>query len=176
MKKPPDKRPSLAALQSQIMAGAPAGWRPDDSKFPLAFMSEKARPPRKEGVKNKTPEADSQAEIVSYLRRCCPSVIVAASLNGELRPTGDMGKFYGWIAKLKARGMLSGDPDLRLTWYPSRCIFIEKKRAKGGRTSEAQDDVGARLRAQGFPVYVLEGGIDELREIIKKENIPCMER
>ena len=164
-----DKRPSLAALQAAMSVYAPPGGM----VRPPAFMSEIPRAPRK--APNRHQEHDSQSEIVAYLRRVCPNVLVVASLNGELRPTGDMGKFYGWIAKLKSRGMVSGDPDLRLTWYPSRCIFIEKKREKGGKTSDAQIMVGDKLRAQGFAVYTLAGGIDELREIIVKEGIPCLD-
>ena len=163
------RRPTLAELQQQMNMYAPKeglAWKPK-------FMDQTPRAART--APNKTPEADSQAEIVAYLRRCCPSVLVAASLNGELRPTGDMGKFYGWVAKLKSRGLLSGDPDLRLTWYPSRCIFIEKKRKKGGTTSKAQESVHATLTAQGFKVYTMPGGIDEMREIIAKEGIPCLE-
>ena len=124
-------------------------------------------------MKNKSEEHDMQAAVVHYLHKLCPSVLVAASLNGELRPTGDMGKFYGWMNKLKSRGMLTGDCDLRLTWFPSRCIFIEMKRRNGGVVSDAQDTVGDRLKAQGFPVYVLERGVDGLKEIIRREGIPC---
>ena len=168
-----DKRMTLTQLQAAYNMYKPHDQ--DPAKLP-AFMHEKARAPRNESVKNNHEEHDSQATIVTYLKRVCPSVLISASLNGELRPTGDMGRFYGWINKLKARGMLTGDPDLRLTWHPHRCIFLEKKRRQGGNTSGAQKIVHDILRSQGFPVYVLPGGIEEMREIIKKEEIPCIER
>lgn len=165
-----DRRPSLAQLQAAMNAFAPDGGM----KRPPDFMKLKPRAPSTKPRQHQ--EHDSQAEIVTYLKRCCPAVTVSASLNGELRPTGDMGRFYGWIAKLKARGMLTGDPDLRLTWSPSRCIFIEKKREKGGKLGDAQITVGDKLRADGFAVYTMAGGIDELKEIIKTEGIPCLGR
>lgn len=167
---------SLRDAQLSVMSQAPSGFVNAESKFPIPFLEETPRAVRAPGVKNKHEEHDSQAEIVRYLRQCCPSVLVSSSANGELWPLSqqiDKGRFYGWMNKLKNRGLLTGDPDLRLTWFPSRCIFIEKKRAKGGVTSDAQIEVGARLRAQGFAVYTLAGGIDELKEIIRRENIPC---
>lgn len=166
------KRPTLAQLQAQFKAGMPHDQ--DPSKIP-AWMNKKPRDARKPGVKNKSEEHDDQAAVVSYLRKLCPDVLVSASLNGELRPMGDMGKFYGWVSKLKTRGMLTGDCDLRLTWAPARCIFIEMKKRSGGVVSEAQNTVGDKLRAQGFKVYTLSTGIDGLKDIIKTEDIPCRE-
>lgn len=164
-----DKRPTLADLQTAMNYGRPA----EGFAHKPSFMDKTPRAAPKQPRQHE--EHDSQGQIVTYLRQCCPDVTVAASLNGELRPTGDMGRFYGWIAKLKARGMLSGDPDLRLTWFPRRCIFIEKKREKGGKLGDAQITVGDKLRAQGFHVYVMEGGIEQMREIIRLENIPTLD-
>lgn len=175
MRTPKDKKPSLAAIQAQIRASAPHGWTNATSKAPLAFMDKTPRAARAPGLKNKTQEHDDQTAVVTYLKKLCPDVLVSSSLNGELRPTGDMGRFYGWVAKLKARGMLTGDCDLRLTWKPQRCIFIEMKKKKGGVVSDAQSTVGQILTKQGFAVYVLSTGIDGLKEIIRKEAIPCLE-
>ena len=167
---------TLAQIQAQIRAQAPDGWKNSESKFPLAFMDKTPRAPRKEGVKNKQEEHDEQAAVVKYLKTFCPEVLVSAGLSGELRPLGDMGKFYGFIAKLKSRGLLTGALDLRLTWSPSRIIFIEMKKKKGGVVSDAQNIVANTLTKQGFTVYFLHGGVNELREIIAKENIPCLEK
>lgn len=172
MKKFRDKRPSLQQLQDQFRASMPHDQ--DPSKLPV-WMLETPRAPRKEGVRNKSEEHDDQAAVVKYLHTFCPQVLVAASLNGELRPMGEMGKFYGWIKKLKSRGMLTGDSDLRLTWYPRKCAFIEMKKRKGGVTSEAQEKVRNTLLAQGFPVYILNTGIDGLKQIIKQAAIPCLD-
>lgn len=166
-------RPTLQQLQDQFRAGMPSDQDPE--KIPV-WMLETPRAPRKEGVKNKSEEHDDQAEVVTYLKKLCPQVLVSASLNGELRPMGDIGKFYGWIKKLKSRGMLTGDMDMRLTWSPKQCIFIEMKKRKGGVTSDAQVTISGILRQQGFTVYVLNTGVDGLKEIIKEQNIPCLEK
>lgn len=167
------KRPTIKQLQDSFNLYAPKNL--DPAKLP-AFMHEKAREPSTKRRKHE--EHDSQTEVVRYLHNFCPAVLVASSLNGELWPMSqhiDKGRFFGWMNKLKNRGMLPGDADLRLTWSPSRCIFIEKKRSKGGKLEIAQIEVGDRLRAQGFSVYVMEGGIEELKEIIIKEKIPCID-
>ena len=49
------------------------------------------------------------------------------------------------------------------------------KRESGGVTSEAQKLVHEQRKAQGFHVYTLAGGIDEFKEIISLEGIPCNE-
>lgn len=172
------KRPTLQQLQDQFRAGMPS----DASNVRLpAYMLETpraSRKPREEGQKNAHEEQNSQVEVVTYLHKMCPKVLVASSCNGELWPLSqyiDKGRFFGWMKKLKQRGLLKGDADLRLTWFPSRCIFIEMKKKKGGVISDAQELVGEKLRSQGFKVYVLEGGVDELKEIIRLENIPCRE-
>lgn len=162
-------RPTLAQLQAAMRLGG-------EMVRPPAFMSKTPRAPSTKPRKHE--EHDSQAEVVAYLRRCCPQVLVAASLNGELWPAQkfmEKGRYFGWINKLKGRGMLTGDTDLRLTWFPSRCIFIEMKKLKGGVVSDAQTDVGKQLERQGFKVYVLEDGIDGLKEIIRAEKIPCLD-
>ena len=109
-----DKRPTLAQLQSSFRASMPHDQ--DPSKMP-AWMHEKPRAPRKVGVKNKTVEHDTQADVVRWLHKLCPSVVVSASLNGELYGLSrhvPKGVFFGFMNKLKNRGLLAGYADLVL--------------------------------------------------------------
>ena len=73
----------------------------------------------------------------------------------------------------KTQGLNSGDPDLRLSLPGGRTVFLEVKSDKG-RVSEAQMYVHNKLRALGFGVYVVRS-IDDVRKVIKAENIPCVE-
>lgn len=81
-----------------------------------------------------------------------PGVLMFAVPNGGARSaiTG---------ARLKAEGVLPGVPDVFLA-YPAgglHGLFIEMKRAGGGRTSAAQKIVGALLSRAGYGVAVCHG-------------------
>lgn len=70
-------------------------------------------------------------------------------------------------AYLKAEGMIAGAPDLILSrlatdWCP---VAIEMKRAKGGRTTQAQDEIHARLRSDGWVVLVCHGLDDAILQV-----------
>ena len=168
------EKPTIKQLQDQFNMYAPRdrplAWTPK-------FMTKKPRIKNPDIVKpkNKQTEHTLQAQLVSYMKTCCPDVIVSASLNGELSGMArnvSEGMFYGWIAKLKARGMLSGYADLVLHWKPVKSCFIEVKRPDGGSENAAQINIRERLEEMGFSCYVIRS-IEELKEIIKKENIPC---
>jgi hypothetical protein len=174
-------KPTLAALQAQMRSQAPSGWGNKTSATPLAFMDKTPRAPRKPrapGQKNAHEENTTQAAVVHYLHQMCPQVTVSASMNGEIgyiRRFMSMQQFMGLVARFKAKGMLKGELDLMLTWHPARIIFIELKKEKGGVVSEAQELVHKARVDQGFKVYVLDNGIDGLKEIISLEAIPCRE-
>ena len=94
-------------------------------------------------------EGPIQRAIIQYLRASLPGCVVASVPNS----TDVRGRSAAIaIAKQKRDGLLPGFPDVWCGWR-EQVLLIEVK-AKGGRTSPAQDDVHARLRANGFDVIV----------------------
>ena len=69
---------------------------------------------------------------------------------------------------MKAEGVTAGVPDILLAVPRQGChgLWIELKRRKGGRVSEAQEHVMARLRQAGYRVEVCKGWW-EAREVIE---------
>jgi len=94
-------------------------------------------------------EGPIQRAIIQYLRVSLPDCVVASVPNS----TDVRGRSAAIaIAKQKRDGLLPGFPDVWCGWR-GQTLLVEVK-AKGGRTSPAQDDVHARLRANGFDVIV----------------------
>ena len=62
-------------------------------------------------------------------------------------------------ARLKAEGVVAGVPDIFLAASRQgfHGLYIELKRRQGGRVSEAQERVIARLREAGYRVEVCKG-------------------
>ena len=71
-------------------------------------------------------------------------------------------------ARLKAEGAVAGIPDLFLACARSGRygLYIELKRARGGRVSESQRNLFPLLEAQGYGVAVCHGW-QEAREAIE---------
>lgn len=163
------QKPSLRELQAMMDYGRPAGeWNKP------AFMSQTPRAVSTEPRQHT--EHDSQAEIVKHLKLVCPTVVVNAGLTGELWGMArhvPKGIFYGWIQKLKNRGMLPGYADLVLHWGPAKTCFIEMK-TKTGKEKDSQKDVREKLSHLGFATYIVRN-LDDLRNVIKLEQIPCRE-
>ena len=100
-------------------------------------------------------EGPIQRAIIQYLRASLPGCVVASVPNS----TDVRGRSAAIaIAKQKRDGLLPGFPDVWCGWR-GQALLIEVK-AKGGRTSPAQDDVHERLRANGFNVIVAYGKDD----------------
>lgn len=94
-------------------------------------------------------EGPIQRAIIQHLRASLPGCVVASVPNS----TDVRGRSAAIaIAKQKRDGLLPGFPDVWCGWR-GQVLLIEVK-AKGGRTSLAQDDVHARLQANGFDVIV----------------------
>ena len=81
-----------------------------------------------------------------------PNVLLYAIPNGGARSlaTG---------ARLKAEGAVAGIPDLFLACARSgrHGLYLELKRARGGRVSESQRNLFPLLEAQGYGVAVCRG-------------------
>lgn len=102
-------------------------------------------------------ELDRQAQFVSFLRKACPHMMVAAIPNAGKR---------GLKAQAQGRkeGLLAGAFDTLVTWdiehaapeCPSTMAMIEWKgfdaRGRAGELSQAQIDFGNKLHRQGHKV------------------------
>lgn len=84
---------------------------------------------------------------------------VVAALRASARPDvvywhtpNDAKRSWGNVSRLKAMGMLAGIPDLILC-RNGETFFLEIK-ASGGRLSDNQKNIHAKLAATGFPVMV----------------------
>lgn len=70
-------------------------------------------------------------------------------------------------AILKTEGVRPGVPDIVLAWPAGghHGLYIEMKRIKGGRATEAQRDWLQRLREAGYAAHICHG-FDEARQTI----------
>lgn len=110
-------------------------------------------------------ESHEQASLISWWHlagpKLAPNVVLAAIPNGGARDavTG---------ARLKREGVVKGMPDLILCCARSgrHGLYIELKRAKGGRVSQSQRELFPLLEAQGYGVAVCHGW-REAREAIE---------
>jgi hypothetical protein len=104
-----------------------------------------------------TGEHDEQAGFVLWFRSRFPGVLILAVPNGGKRHPGT-------ARKLKAEGVVPGVPDL---YVPEWALWIEMKRAKGGRLSHDQRQVIAYLEGIGHHVIVGHGAEDASRQLIE---------
>ncbi len=124
------------------------------------------------------PEENLQAACVDYVRKCCPGVIVIASLNKQ-GPSKNSKAFFGYLAKMKKLGMVKGECDLRLHWldqtyqYPMTC-YIELKAGKNKPTDEQIDFMLAirKLKIDADWTNSLEGFVN----LLTKWGVPTNAR
>ena len=97
-------------------------------------------------------ELVEQERLAALLSRYRPKILYYAVPNG------------GWrnkitAAKLKASGVRAGVPDLVIAEPRKGChgLYIELKRAKGGRLSERQKEWLASLKSRGYRAEVCAG-------------------
>lgn len=120
------------------------------------------------------PEEDTQIAVVDYIRKCCPTVILCASMNGVYFGSG---KGYVYAKKLKKLGMLVGEPDLRLHWRNQagpQTLYLELK-SLTGQISENQASVMVDLTKLGFPCEIVRS-IEDLKKVLKLHGVPCLDR
>lgn len=110
------------------------------------------------GRKTKRPEQELQRECVKWFRLQYPKYIIHHSPNG-IRSSVVQGAIF------KANGVIAGFPDLVII-IPDKVLFIEMK-AKGGGTTEAQDDVLFRITAMGHPTAVINN-FDSFMDFVKR--------
>lgn len=83
-----------------------------------------------------------------------------------------MGVWFGkpnpaYINSLKQRGFKNGVPDLVLLFDNGVTAFIELKKQKGGKVSEAQKQWIGWLQAHEFPAKVCNGAREAIKFIIE---------
>ena len=80
--------------------------------------------------------------------------------NGGKRSKSEAGRF-------RAEGVKAGVPDIFLPVAKGTChgLFIEMKRAKGGKVSENQSEWIADLKSQGYGAYVCHGWAEAAKVI-----------
>lgn len=113
------------------------------------------QPVLKERTERLPTEHEEQREVVFWFRRKFHDVRMFAIPNGGWRSRAT-------AAKLKAEGVSRGVPDL---FVPAWGLWIEMKRADGGRLSPDQKDWHLYLTSIGQIVLVCHGADDAKRKI-----------
>lgn len=98
-----------------------------------------------------------QSACVRWFKLQYPKYIIFAVPNG------------GWrnevvAKKLKGEGVLAGVSDL-IILAPHRAIFVEMKKAKGGRQGDSQKVFQTNVNRLGFEYYLCHG-IDEFMSVV----------
>jgi hypothetical protein len=108
------------------------------------------------GRTNCPSETEEQEGLVNWFRAKFPGVLIFAIPNGGHRAVST-------AKRLKAEGVVPGIPDLHV---PAWRLWIEMKRAKGGRLSEDQAEMIAHLEGIGHKVIVGKGAEDASAQIV----------
>jgi hypothetical protein len=101
------------------------------------------------------PESQEQAAFVQWFRLTYPKTLIYAIPNGAHMSITQ-------AVKLKREGLVAGMPDLHI---PQWSLFVEMKRAKGGRLSDGQSGIIRHLRDIGHTVIVAKGWEDAATQI-----------
>jgi hypothetical protein len=102
-------------------------------------------------------EHDEQAGFVAWFRAQFPGVLIFAVPNGGRRAISE-------AKRLRDEGVVPGVPDLCV---PAWGLWIEMKRARGGRLSSEQRGVIAYLERIGHTVIVGCGARDASAQVIE---------
>jgi hypothetical protein len=112
-------------------------------------------------------EHTEQTLLVARVRHFYPWAIIAAVPNGGFRRKAE-------AVRLKAEGVLPGFPDLILQEPRGGChgAVVEMKKTTGGRVSEKQADIHAKLRVRGYHVIVAHGVEEAWRQVEEYLKLP----
>ena len=102
-------------------------------------------------------EHSEQVGFVNWFRAKYPHTLIFAIPNGEKRSVSV-------ATRLKAEGVTRGIPDL---YIPSCNLWVEMKRATGGRLSPDQKKVIEYLRSVGHTVIVGKGAGDASKQVLE---------
>ena len=112
-------------------------------------------------------EHTEQVTLMQWWRLACHGFAIPEELLFAI-PNGGQRNIVV-ASKLKAEGVRAGVPDIFLAW-PSRrhCgLFIEMKKAKGGRVSENQKSLMEDLNKSGYLAVVCHGWTEAKSVIVK---------
>ena len=112
-------------------------------------------------------EKDISRAIVTYLEtlRSLGQLTYYVNLEGGRRDVRQQ-------VSLKRQGARPGRPDIEIITSGGRVIFLELKRRKGGRLSDAQQAEIDNLRRLGCPCYVIKAtdeadAVSQLNDILE---------
>jgi hypothetical protein len=106
-------------------------------------------------------ENREQIEFIQWFKRNCPGELIIHIPNGGSRNIVE-------ATTLKAMGVVAGVPDL---FIPGRRLWIEMKRAKGGRVSAEQKTLIASIQEFGYTVKVCKGCEEAVAVILSQPKI-----
>jgi hypothetical protein len=99
-----------------------------------------------------------QARVVMWFRRTYPDTLIFAIPNGGLRSKSQ-------AMSLKVEGVVPGIPDL---FIPAWRIWVEMKKAKGGKLSQEQQLMIKYLQSVNYCVIVGHGAEDAINQLTEK--------
>ena len=107
-------------------------------------------------------EHDEQVCFINWFRFQYPKVLIHSIANGAYL-AGTPAQRAAQMARLKAEGLVQGMPDLHI---PAWNLWVEMKRSRDGRLSEAQERIIADLRALGDTVIIGYGWEDARDQVL----------
>ncbi|MBA3577464.1 MAG: VRR-NUC domain-containing protein [Sphingomonas sp.] len=99
-------------------------------------------------------ERQTQRAILSMCGRLFPQVWITHIPNGAHLAGNDVARFKQ-MGALIGDGLKKGTPDMLCLWSPGKGAFLEVKRPKLGKLSEAQRAVQERLESLAWPVAIV---------------------
>jgi len=99
-----------------------------------------------------------QARVVMWFRRTYPDTLIFAIPNGGLRSKSQ-------AMNLKVEGVVPGIPDL---FIPAWRVWVEMKKAKGGKLSQEQQLMIKYLQSVNYCVIVGHGAEDAINQLTEK--------
>ena len=102
-----------------------------------------------------------QARLVMWFRQTYPDTLIFAIPNGGLRSKSQ-------ALKLKVEGVVPGVPDL---FIPAWRVWVEMKKAKGGKLSEEQQLMIKYLQSVNYCVIVGHGAEDAINQLRNQHEI-----
>tara|TARA_R110000868_G_scaffold39573_1_gene137708 strand:- start:611 stop:943 length:333 start_codon:yes stop_codon:yes gene_type:complete len=105
-------------------------------------------------------ENREQIEFIQWFKRNCPGELIIHIPNGGSRNIVE-------ATTLKAMGVMAGVPDL---FIPGRSLWIEMKRAKGGRLSAEQKVLIDVLHSYNYTVKVCKGCAEAIEAVISHHH------